>query len=126
MSQSQSELAELSHTWVHDSTTPECIFTFAVPSSTPMLEAHFPGSALLPAFSQLGTVVSRAHRAWPDLGQWEGASSIKFKAPIRPGSEVELRLTRTGPGKVKFAFRVEETVCATGALAFAEPKGKAT
>ncbi|MBL4689668.1 MAG: hypothetical protein JKY37_34085 [Nannocystaceae bacterium] len=126
MSQSQSELAELSHAWVDDSPDPECIFTFAVPESTPMSEAHFPGSALLPAFSQLGAVVSRVHRVWPQLGQWQGASSIKFKAPIRPGSKVELRLTRTGPGTVKFAFRVEETLCANGTLAFAEPEGEAT
>jgi len=111
-------LVEESHHWVARGSKPECVFVLHAPQDMPLFADHFEGSPLLPAFSQMGELVTRAHRVWPDLGPWEGASNIKFKAPIRPGSQVHMRLTRLRSDTVKFSMLVQDTVCATGSLAF--------
>jgi 3-hydroxymyristoyl/3-hydroxydecanoyl-(acyl carrier protein) dehydratase len=95
-------------------------FVLAVPAALTVLEGHFPGSPILPAFAELAEVVTRIHRAWPDLGPWQGAPTVKFQAPIRPGFVLELRLHRAqGAGQVRFTITAAGTPCASGTLTFA-------
>lgn len=101
-------------------------FVLRVPVDLPVLAGHFPGSPIVPAFVELREVVRRVGRAWPGLGRWHGATSLKFQAPIRPGAELELRLARPDGGhRVRFTLTIVAgealgTQCATGTLVFGE------
>lgn len=114
-----SALTQVGHEHRRSEAGDEHVYALAVPADLPLFADHFAGSPLLPAFCQLGEVVTRIHEAWADLGPWQGAASIKFKAPIRPGSAVELLLRRkSGQSAVKFTIATGDTVFAEGVLKF--------
>lgn len=116
---SSRELTESSHERVRDDAVVEHRFVLGVPESLAVFADHFPGAPLLPAFIQLTEVIRRINRVWPDLGAWSGASAMKFKSPIRPGSDIVLDLRRVrGTGEVQFSISREHTACASGTLLF--------
>ena len=123
MTPSSRELTELSHERVRDDAVVEHRFVLAVPGSLAVFADHFPGAPLLPAFIQLTEVIRRINRVWPDLGAWSGASAMKFKSPILPGSDIVLDLRRArGAGEVAFSISREHTACASGTLLFTRAK----
>jgi 3-hydroxymyristoyl/3-hydroxydecanoyl-(acyl carrier protein) dehydratase len=114
------KLAELGHERLAVTDEEQHRFVLAVPANLSVLEGHFPGSPILPAYAELAEVIERIHRVWPELGPWQGAPTVKFQAPIRPDTELELRLHRApGAGQVRFTITAAGTPCASGTLAFA-------
>ena len=83
------------------------------------LQGHFPGAPLLPGVAQLlALVLDRAHWLWPELGQPRRLSRLKFKSPIRPGDQLEVRLERSAQ-EVRFGLHRGDEPCTSGALVFA-------
>ena len=62
------------------------------------LEGHFPGFAVLPAIATLDVTLEALRRALqqPELRMLK-LQNAKFLQPIRPGDQVEIRLTRLSP-----------------------------
>lgn len=112
------ELEELQ--WEHSSSDPHRHrFLLHAPADLWVFVHHFPASPLLPAFCQLGEVLTRVRRAWPELGPLLGAPAIKFKAPIRPDTRLELNLVRVDGGqRIKFTIAAAAEVYASGTLMF--------
>ena len=89
-----------------------------VPASLRYFEGHFPHEPIVPGVAQLVSLVHRQVReAWPDLPAPGEVRRLKFRAAIRPGDELTLRLRR-GPGRVRFEIVSGETPCTQGSFLF--------
>lgn len=109
------ELVEHSHERLDGGDGEEHRFVLMVPADLPVLAGHFPGSPIVPAFVELREVVGRVGRVWPELGPYQGATALKFQAPIRPGAELELRLRRApGSDRVRFTLTITTGTSTTG------------
>ncbi len=96
----------------------------AVGTDLPVFDAHFPGHAIYPAYLEVREAVRHSRRSWPDLGAWQGANSIKFKAAVTPGMQIALELRRDEAAPhVRFTIAHHTNVCAKGDLCFASPQG---
>ena len=96
-------------------------FVLAVPADLLALDGHFPTAPVLPAWAQLHAIAGRARRAWPDLGPFRGATSLKFHAIVLPGSELVLDLRRiAGSSRVKVSLSSDDRVLTRGGLVFGE------
>lgn len=91
---------------------------FEVPVSSPRYDGHFIGDPLLPALAQLHDLVLPVIRSeWPELVRLERMSRVKFTSPIRPGSRVQMNLTKRGD-RVDFDLLVAGSSSARGCLHF--------
>lgn len=78
---------------------------------------HFPGFAIVPGVIQVGVATEQATARWDDLGPLQAIRKLKFKRPIFPGDEFELRLTRNN-ARVDFRFEQPEGLASSGTLSF--------
>lgn len=138
------ELVELRHEPLSDDAAEGHRFVLMVPVDLPVFVGHFRGAPIVPAFVELREVARRIDRVWPELGPWQGATNLKFQAPIRPGAELELRLRRPhGGDRVRFTLTITNappgappgtmaattakttagTQCATGTLVYGPSTG---
>jgi 3-hydroxymyristoyl/3-hydroxydecanoyl-(acyl carrier protein) dehydratase len=93
-------------------------FAVEIPPDLLWLQGHFPGAPLLPGIAQLlALVLDRTHALWPELGQPRRVSRLKFKHPIRPGDQLEVRLERNAD-EVRFGLHRGDETCTSGALVF--------
>ena len=91
--------------------------TLFVADDLPAFAGHFPGNPLLPGVVQIDWAISAAAETYADLPDtvFSGMSRIKFKTPVRPGSWLELELTRAAD-TVSFVYRYEAAICTEGRL----------
>jgi 3-hydroxymyristoyl/3-hydroxydecanoyl-(acyl carrier protein) dehydratase len=94
-----------------------------VPAGLPYFDGHFDGAPVLPAVAQLEAIVLPLCReAWGELGAPRRWLRLKFRRPIGPDSELEVRLARRGGGAVvEFTLALGGAVATSGAADFAEP-----
>lgn len=97
--------------------TDQSAATFAVPRDHPSLPGHFPGRPVVPGVLLLDAVIVAARDAF-GLGPASGLPRAKFAAPVLPGEEVRILLTRLGPGRVGFACHVQDRAVASGEVRF--------
>ena len=81
---------------------------------------HFPGCPILPGVVQVDWALELAGREL-GLGRLAAAGlQVKFKAPIRPGDRLTLRLDhRPEQGRLGFEYRRDGEICASGRIALA-------
>ena len=88
----------------------------SVSADHPAFGGHFPGQPLLPGVSLLAEVLE-AVMCEPALMQSVGPApriaTVKFLAPVRPGSTLSLQLDGSS-GAVRFEVRSAQTVVAFG------------
>ena len=69
------------------------VLEFVIPASSDFFDGHFPEYKLLPAVAQF-EVVTRFSRKYFDTQRWvPSIKRIKFSAPIRPDTKIQLELT---------------------------------
>jgi acyl-CoA synthetase (AMP-forming)/AMP-acid ligase II len=94
-------------------------FTHEVPADHPAFAGHFPGQPLLPG-ALLVSEVMEAMRRVPAmaarLGPQPTLAAVKFLAPVRPGSRIDIALhPETGAARgVRFEVRCGHVVAASG------------
>ena len=88
-----------------------------VDAQLPVFAGHFPGNPLLPGVVQIDWALTATADTFNDLPAtaFSGMSRIKFKTPVRPGSQLALELARHG-NTVSFVYRSEGSVCTEGRL----------
>ena len=97
-----------------------CEVELRVPEDLLYFRGHFDGDPVLPGVVQIDEVVAQIERIWPELGTLERARRIKFIRVIRPGTTLDLRLTkRADPAQIGFRIDSDEKACASGILVFA-------
>ncbi len=94
--------------------------TIVVPSDHPAIPGHFPGDPLVPGVLILEELLLAT-------GRWLGADAsvhrlhqAKFLAPLRPGEEAVIDLTRSG-SSLQFSVRRGTVVIAKGAFGIEAP-----
>ena len=78
---------------------------WCIPGSHPVLQDHFPGHPIIPAFMQLEAVRDL-------IESWEGVSpgevrfrNVKFVAPMEPDREAEIVVNRAA-GRAPMSFSI--------------------
>jgi 3-hydroxymyristoyl/3-hydroxydecanoyl-(acyl carrier protein) dehydratase len=94
--------------------------TLQVPRDLLHFIGHFPGDPILPAIAQLELIVlDEIALCWPELGSPCELQRLKWKAPIRPGDELQLELVRNGAKpRVDFAIVRGSDACGQGVILF--------
>lgn len=87
--------------------------TILVPCEHPAIPGHFPGNPVVPGVVILHEAILAARR-WlgPDL-RIRRLQQAKFPAPLRPGEEAVIELTREAD-RVLFSVRRDRVVLARG------------
>lgn len=80
---------------------------------------HFPGNPILPGVMLTDLVITAAARMFPQLREEDfcGLAAMKFKAPVRPGELIVLRIECNASGASFVVLRGED-VCAEGRLLY--------
>ncbi|MBN3726778.1 acyl-CoA synthetase family protein [Burkholderia sp. Ac-20379] len=92
-----------------------------VPPSLAHFAGHFPGCPILPGVVQIDWAVRIARREIVAFDAVRSVEHLKFKAPVLPGAVLVLSLAHDAERRrVRFAFRLGERDCTSGALVYAE------
>lgn len=83
---------------------------------------HFPGFPVLPGVVQLHWAVEFARTHFGIPGAVADIKRLKFKNIVSPPAVVELELTRTGEGEVRFVFFDSGAIFSQGRLGFSGPQ----
>lgn len=97
-----------------------------VPEDLMYFRGHFEGDPILAGVVQLDSaVLAEVEVAWPELeGRLRRVSRLKFVAPVRPGDDLLVRLSRSRAlGRVDFSIERRGVPCTSGTLTFDEPAG---
>ncbi|WP_455198910.1 3-hydroxyacyl-ACP dehydratase FabZ family protein [Kaarinaea lacus] len=81
----------------------------------PAIEGHFPGNPVVPGVVILDQVISSSLEKNPSL-VIAGIESVKFTAPLRPGSHFSIHLEPPKNKYLSFECRLKEQVLARGKL----------
>jgi 3-hydroxymyristoyl/3-hydroxydecanoyl-(acyl carrier protein) dehydratase len=88
-----------------------------LPEALACFQGHFPGYAVLPGVTQIDWAVQYADRY---LGTEIGGArrfQVKFRAIVRPGGPLTLRLIRpAGAGRLLFEFRQGDDIRSSGSI----------
>lgn len=85
----------------------------------PDFRGHFPDEPVLPGISQvLHLVLPAAYASFPAIGALRHLGRLKFKAKIRPGESIEIRVEDLGGGRVRFALAGPAGVTTAGMAQF--------
>lgn len=87
-----------------------------VAGDSPYFEGHFPGFSLLPGVVQVQWAQKAAGQLLCLRGALCGVKTLKFTAPIRPGTTVLLRLERTAAGASFVYESTEGKILSRGTL----------
>ena len=87
-----------------------------VAGDSPYFEGHFPGFSLLPGVVQVQWAQKAAGQLLCLRGALCGVKTLKFTAPIRPGTSVLLRLERTAAGASFVYESTEGKILSRGTL----------
>ena len=104
--------------WVQRTASPSQVEGILyVDASLPMFAGHFPGNPILPGVVQIDWAIEAAGDAFTSTSAaaFRGMSRIKFKTPVRPGTWLQLRLTRQG-NDVNFVYLDNRGACTEGKL----------
>ena len=75
-------------------------FFYVIPPDFPAFNGHFPGNPLLPGVCQFGLCADALGRMLKKPVKIAAISRCKFVAPIRPGQQVQITLTKRPDGKI--------------------------
>jgi len=99
-----------------DSTGPREV-RLPVPESHPGFAGHFPGAPVLPGVVQISLVLEALGAEMGAIPTVAQIPSLRFRAPVRPGDVIRLRITGPGAdGRVTFEMRRGEALVSNGIL----------
>jgi 3-hydroxyacyl-[acyl-carrier-protein] dehydratase len=67
-----------------------------VPEATPLVEGHFPGRAVVPGIGIVALIVEVLALGLGRPVELRAIDSIRFRAPVEPGSELQVEITAQG------------------------------
>lgn len=93
--------------------------SFALEESFAYFEGHFPGNPIVPAVVQVGWILEAISVWEAERPERYRLSRFKFVAPVRPGMEISVSLSRSGD---RFACRIlaDGQLCCSGNVTLAE------
>lgn len=77
--------------------------TARVPQATPLVDGHFPGRAVVPGIGILALITEVLALGLRRPVELRAVDSARFRAPVEPGSELEVEITAQAE---KAQFRV--------------------
>jgi 3-hydroxyacyl-[acyl-carrier-protein] dehydratase len=97
-----------------------------LPAGSPYLAGHFPGEAVLPGVAQLALALHAGGLLEGCDLALTGARGVRFRRPLRPGDEFELKVTRTvAADELGFVVRAGSAHTASGTLRVTRLPGSA-
>jgi 3-hydroxyacyl-[acyl-carrier-protein] dehydratase len=95
----------------------QVLLRLRLPAGSPYLTGHFPGEAVLPGVAQLALALHAGSLLQGDALVLAGARSVRFRRPLRPGDEFELKVTHANAvDELRFEVRAGNTNAAHGTL----------
>lgn len=95
-------------------------FAWRVPPDHPAFAGHFPGRPILPGVVLLDRVLRFAAPDGDGGAPWR-IGTVKFLAPVGPGTPLEFDLAMNAGGAVTFSIAGPEGLVASGKLFRPEP-----
>src|SRR6478735_12457859 len=89
-----------------------------IPRSHPDFEGHFPEFPLLPAVSQIALIKELAEKQLGFAIDCMAVTKTKFKAMLRPDSEVQVELTFVGDSDLRWLLRDATQTYSMGVLQY--------
>ncbi len=87
-------------------------------ASHPGFEGHFPGFPLLPAVSQIDLVKDLIELCLKDRVRCRSLRNVKFKAMLRPDTEVTIKLQFLDEESVRWTLSHEKLIFSSGIFTF--------
>jgi acyl-coenzyme A synthetase/AMP-(fatty) acid ligase len=94
----------------------EVVVRLQVPAELPYFEGHFPGLPILPGMALLSWAELFASWFLGAAEVYAGVDNLKFTAAVYPGERLELALSCTAEGSVRFRYETNGQPKATGVL----------
>jgi len=89
-----------------------------IPATHPDFMGHFPGFPLLPAVSQIELIKNLVEQHLGLSIECVQVNKAKFKAMLRPNSDVQVELTFTGGSNVRWQIQDDSHVYSMGILQY--------
>jgi len=89
-----------------------------IPAELVYFAGHFQGCPLLPGVVQLKWAIELGRAHLPIAGEFCGVSALKFMRVIQPAQAIELELEVRPAGRLRFEYRRDGDVCASGVALF--------
>jgi len=90
-------------------------------AESPYLRGHFPGRPILPAVAQLAALTQATRSAWDREVHLSAIKDLRFRQPLFPGAELELRLGAfAGADDTRFGIFLEGKPVSQGAVSWTE------
>lgn len=90
-----------------------------VPADLMQFQGHFPGHPVLPGVTQLDWAVCQARRCFALAAPVRQIQQLKFKALVRPETEVFLTLDKNADS-VSFLYQDGDTIYSSGKIRLGE------
>jgi 3-hydroxymyristoyl/3-hydroxydecanoyl-(acyl carrier protein) dehydratase len=92
---------------------------FSIQADLGWFEGHFPTEAILAGVVQLHWAVEAAKRLRESQLLPLSMRQLKFKAPIRPGVVLDLKVEQVSADEVRFSYESEQGVHSSGSFLYA-------
>src|SRR5215470_6538489 len=85
-----------------------------LPADHPSAAGHFPGNPMVPAAVLLDEILAAVERVHGKPAAGSVLKSVRFQRPVRPGDVLELELSTTRGGDIRFCCRADTLEVVTG------------